>query len=103
MIESKTKESLGLHCSPSLLVRLWLSGKDFNFASKALAQLSQKKSGDEVVVDGIRFQRNGFSVKIIEHDGEPEKRKASALIVQLTRMLSKKNAFEISTMPNKTS
>lgn len=98
MIEKKEKESLGLHCSPSLLVKLWLLGKDFSFTTKALSLLSQKRSGDEVVVDGIRFQRNGFSVKIIEADGEPEKEKASTLIVQLTRMLSKKNAMEISTM-----
>lgn len=98
MIEQRSKESLGLHCSPSLLVIIWLLGKDFSFASKALNQLSQNKSGDEVIVDGIRFQRKGFSVKILEAEGEPEKEKASTLIVQLTRMLSKKNAMDISTM-----
>jgi len=101
MIEKKEKKSLSLHCSPSLLVKIWLLDKDFSFVPKALSMLAQKRSGDEVVIDGIRFQRNGFSVKIIEvegTEGEPEKKRASALIVQLTRMLSKRNALDISTM-----
>jgi len=90
--------TMSVMASPTIILRLWLCGFQFENIKKMISIGSQLKSGEHGRVESIFFVRDGNKLIISSAPSFQNRHRAEQLLKKLISLLSKRSAKEISTL-----